>query len=152
MMIRHRHLATKVVLLHHTIGMVCQPGGIFGTSVPWLLVTWLLFELSGPFVHLRLLLNLLGEKKNRLYTINSVVMAPVFFFCRVAIIPFYWGYVYHFYAQGSFPDIDRPLYYVMLYGRVFFDTLNVFWFCKMTRYFVRKLILPKANHQEPTQI
>ncbi|CAH1247396.1 TMEM56 [Branchiostoma lanceolatum] len=150
LMIRHRHLASKTLLAHHAVGVVCQPGGIFSTSVPWLLMTWLLFEVSSPFVHLRLLLNILGEKKNRLYTVNSVVMTSLFFLCRVAIIPFYWGTVYTFYTHGSFPDIDRPCFYVMIYGRVFFDVLNVVWFCKMMRYFVRKLISPKDDVKDDT--
>ncbi|CAH1247397.1 TMEM56 [Branchiostoma lanceolatum] len=143
MMIRHRHLASKTLLVHHAVGVVCQPTAIVSSCLPWLVSTWLLFEVSSPFVHLRLLLNILGEKKNRLYTVNSVVMTSLFFLCRVAIIPFYWGTVYTFYAQGSFPDIDRPGLYVILYGRIFFDVLNVIWFCKMMRYFVRKLVNPR---------
>ncbi|CAH1247401.1 Hypp7912 [Branchiostoma lanceolatum] len=101
---------------------------------------------------LRILLNLLSEKKSLLYTVNGVLMTSLFFLCRVAIIPFYWRTVYTFYTQGSFPQIDWPVFYVMLYGRVFFDVLNVFWFCKMMSYFVGKLIRPKAEHHDAIQI
>lgn len=43
---------------------------------------FLLWELSTPFVHLRWLLHKSGRDKQRIYVVNGLLMAVVFFLCR----------------------------------------------------------------------
>lgn len=43
---------------------------------------FLLWELSTPFVHLRWLLHKSGRDKQRIYAVNGLLMAVVFFLCR----------------------------------------------------------------------
>ncbi|XP_078665837.1 TLC domain-containing protein 4-B-like [Branchiostoma floridae x Branchiostoma belcheri] len=107
--------------------------------------TFLYYEASNPFVHLRAILSALGMKKTRLYIVNGLMMIAVFFICRVAIIPVYWRTVYNLYTDGSFPQIDSFVYYLMIYGRLFFDVLNVYWFSLMMRAAFAIFVWPKLD-------
>ncbi|XP_066268908.1 TLC domain-containing protein 4-B-like isoform X2 [Branchiostoma lanceolatum] len=144
MMMRHKSLFSKVFLVHHFVGTLCGLAGTMFTSVPWIMSTYLYYEASSPFVHLRFLLSNLGWKKTRLYTVNALLLMTVFFLCRVAIIPVYWRTVYLLYTDGSFPQIDAFVYYLMLYGRAFFDVLNVYWFSLMMKVFFEMFVWPNS--------
>ncbi|XP_035659959.1 TLC domain-containing protein 4-B-like [Branchiostoma floridae] len=144
LMLQHRSLLSGLYLVHHFVGTLCGIAGTVYTSVPWIMSTFLYYEASSPFVHLRVVLLNLGEKNSRLCTANGLVLMTVFFLCRVAIIPAYWRTVYMLYIDGSFPEIDGLVYYLMLYGRVFFDMLNLYWFSLMVRTFLAKFVWPKG--------
>ncbi|CAH1247402.1 TMEM56 [Branchiostoma lanceolatum] len=144
LMLRYDALASRVFFLHHFMGILCGLAGTIYTSIPWIMSTFLYYEASTPFVHLRSILSKLGWKHTSLYTVNGLVLMTVFFLCRVAIIPVYWRTVYLLYTDGSFPQIDAFVYYLMLYGRVVFDILNVYWFSLMVKAFCI-IVCPKRD-------
>ncbi|CAH1247399.1 TMEM56 [Branchiostoma lanceolatum] len=135
LMLRHKPLFSTVYLVHHFVGTLTGLAGTIYTSVPWIGSAFLFYEASTPFANLRVVLGKCGWKQTRLYTVNGLLLITVFFLCRVAIIPVYWRTVYLLYTDGSFPQIDAFVYYLMLYGRVVFDILNVYWFSLMIKAF-----------------
>ncbi|XP_019628412.1 PREDICTED: transmembrane protein 56-A-like [Branchiostoma belcheri] len=145
LLVRYRLHDTNVFLIHHVVGTLCGLAGTIYTSVPWIMSTFLYYEASNPFVHFRAILSALGMKKTRLYIVNGLMMIAVFFLCRVAIIPVYWRTVYLLYIDGSFPQIDTFVYYLMIYGRLFFDVLNVYWFSLMMRAAFAIFVWPKLD-------
>ncbi|XP_019628406.1 PREDICTED: transmembrane protein 56-B-like [Branchiostoma belcheri] len=145
LMLRYRLHDTNVFLIHHVVGTLCGLAGTIHTSVPWIMSTFLYYEASSPFVNFRAILSALGLKKTRLYVVNGLMMIAVFFLCRVAIIPVYWRTVYTLYTDGSFPQIDSFVYYLMIYGRLFFDVLNVYWFSLMMRTAFAIFVWPKSD-------
>ncbi|CAH1247400.1 TMEM56 [Branchiostoma lanceolatum] len=144
LILRHEPLFSPLYLVHHFVGTLCGLAGTIYTSVPWIMSTFLFYEASTPFANLRVVLAKCGWKNTRLYTVNALLLMTVFFLCRVAIIPVYWRTVYLLYTDGSFPQIDGFVYYLMLYGRVVFDILNVYWFSLMLKAFCI-IVCPKRD-------
>ncbi|XP_078614485.1 TLC domain-containing protein 4-like [Branchiostoma floridae x Branchiostoma japonicum] len=145
MMIRHRHLATRALILHHAVAITCGPIAIFWTDTPWVGAAFLVFEASSPFVHLRSLLNILSEKTNRLYTVTGRLMTAVFFICRVATIPTFWYHVYMWYKDGVLQKITWPLVHMVASARLVIDSLNVYWFSLMMKYLFKRVIFVKGD-------
>jgi hypothetical protein len=63
---------------------------------------FLLWELSTPFVHLRWLLHKSGRDKQRIYAVNGLLMAMVFFLCRPA-----WGTWLSYKVRGCIAAVCR---------------------------------------------
>ncbi|XP_035688098.1 TLC domain-containing protein 4-B-like [Branchiostoma floridae] len=132
------------IVLHHAVGIwgchnvIAQPQALyFGTS-------WTLFELSTPFINMRLILDALGHKRSHLYKVNGVAMLVVFFLCRVATIPMFFGLIPHIktgevYKLGSGILINLFVLSPILY------MLNIFWFIKICKGAYRVLFAPKIK-------
>ena len=100
-------------------------------------------EVSNIFLNFLKFFNFLGvEKKSPLYLANGIVFTVMFFFCRIAIMPWYWNQFYY----GFWGDIIQPplfMLYVVIGVGVALDVMNVYWF-----YFIVKGLITVLRKEE----
>ena len=100
-------------------------------------------EISNIFLNfLKFFSFLRVEKKSPLYLAYAIVFTVMFFFCRIAIMPWYWNQFYY----GFWGDIVQPplfMFYVVSGVGVTLDVMNIYWF-----YLIVKGLIPVLRKVE----
>ncbi|XP_078571984.1 TLC domain-containing protein 4-B-like [Branchiostoma floridae x Branchiostoma japonicum] len=132
------------IVLHHVVGIwgchnvIAQPAALYFAN------SWALFELSTPFINMRLILNALGHKRSQLYKVNGVAMLVVFFLCRVSTIPMFFGLIPHI-KTGEVYKLGTGLLVNIFVLSPILYMLNIFWFIKICKGAYRVLFAPKIK-------
>ncbi|CAK8689638.1 unnamed protein product [Clavelina lepadiformis] len=105
----------------------------------------LLAEISTPFVNARWCLATLNMKDNKLYFINGVLMAAVFFLCRIAIMPFFYYMAWQVISTESYQRVSFPIHVSWLGICLMLDVFNCIWFDKMVRGALKHLNYVKGR-------
>lgn len=101
-------------------------------------------ELSVPFQHARQILYDIGWKNERIYLINGLCFLFTFFISRICLIPITIYSVYTIWGTMEFARVNLFCKIVFLGGAVSIDSLNVYWFCLISRGAYK--ILMKNKH------
>ena len=87
-----------------------------------------LHELSNIFLNFLKFFNFIRvEKKSPLYLVNGILFTVMFFFCRIAIMPWFWNQFYY----GFWGYIVQPpifMFYTIGGVCLFLDVMNSYWF------------------------
>ncbi|CAH1239004.1 TMEM56 [Branchiostoma lanceolatum] len=144
MMAIHVPLRDWKICLHHVVGMVgcynviMMPAALYFNP-------WPLFELSTPFINMRLILHTLGYRRSLLYKVNGVAMLVVFFIFRIATIPaFFLGVIPHL-KTGELYKLGTGLLLNILVFNPIIYMLNIIWFIKICKGAYRVLYPSKIN-------
>ena len=108
----------------------------------WFVCCRLLTELSTPFVNLKFMLELLGQAKSALYTLNEHVAFWAFIASRPLLSPFFWYATFSHWNSSAFWSMDPLLLSFWLISAGGLDLLNTIWL---------KSIVPGYynNHMKP---
>lgn len=130
-------------LMHHLVILVCY-SDLYVAGVGAIVITpSLLCELSTPFVNLRWMLYVTGQKNTRTYFLNGLALTFTWFVTRIL-----W---YSFLGFKVFLMRDQIFSRGMLQGSIFMFsyftglTLQYFWFSKILRGSIRVLFPPKPK-------
>ena len=115
-------------ICHHVAVLVGVISVGFTGSCTFFVFHRFMHEVSNIFLNFLKFFNFLGvEKKSPLYLANGIVFTVMFFFCRIAIMPWYWVQFYY----GFWGDIVQPplfMFYVVSGVGVALDVMNFYWF------------------------
>ncbi|KAI9365443.1 TLC domain-containing protein [Zopfochytrium polystomum] len=105
---------------------------------------FLMFELSTPFLNAHWILTKMGILGPRLKNILQALVYIIFFFARI-LFGLYQSFQYFGDVRAKWDHI--PFFIVVMYSiaNVVLNSLNLFWFFKMTMYLVRGSKSDKAE-------
>jgi len=69
-------------------------------------------------------------RKSRLFLLNGIAMAAIFFIARIASIPPYWLKIYSIIGTTQSDDLGK-LWIVLISTCFILDLINIFWFYKI---------------------
>ena len=110
-----------------------------------------LHELSDIFHNFLLFFNLLRvAKKSPIYLANGIVFTVMFFFSRIAIMPWFWNQFYY----GFWSDIVQPplfMFYTIGGVALFLDVMNLPWFYLIVKGLLKVLRGDKDSSKDTSK-
>ena len=115
-------------MCHHIVALVGVISVAVTGSCAFFAFHRFLHELSNIFLNfMRFFNNLRVEKKSPLYLANGLLFTVMFFFCRIAIMPWFWKQFFY----CSWSDIVKPplfVFYAVGAVGLALDIMNFYWF------------------------
>ena len=115
-------------IYHHVAVLVGVISCVVTGSCAFFVFHRSMHEVSSIFLNLLEFFRILRvEKKSPFYLANGIVFTVMFFFCRIAIMPWFWVQFYY----GFWSDIVQPpvfMFYVIGGVGVALDLMNFYWF------------------------
>jgi len=122
----------KQTIIHHAVAIIAFFLAIRYSVFLWVACFRLLSEASTPFLNMRALLyEIPGMQHSRLYLVNGICAAVVFFACRIAVQPFYLNLI--FTTHDDIMRANPVSVFTLLVSGVTLDALNLIWFSKILK-------------------
>ena len=130
----HKLLNDKPAAVHHVSGLFCLALALlYGGIALEMAMIRLLSQLSVVLLIFRLFLLDLGQSGTILYLLTFSAMIVVFFFTRIAVIPWYWLKMWEVVAMEGW---SMPAFMgVVVLASLSIDGLNFFWLCQMVKIY-----------------
>jgi len=121
---------------HHMFSLFGCALGLKNLCGMWFCAFRLLTELSNPFMNIRILLDMMGVKKNSyIARLNGKFFLSSFVLTRPPMIPAFWGAtIYHLVKNSNqFWQFDAPSLFFWIVSGLALDYLNVIWLIKIRK-------------------
>jgi len=139
---------------HHALGVVLY--GVMGIVLKqahYLLVIWILTEMTTPFVNLRFHLHVYGEKDSILYVVNGFVMAFGFLLIRATSVPYLTLHTMLTHYESCVAQITPSVRSFMYFSLALISVLNIYWTFLLWRGLIkamRTVLFGKGKPSTPT--
>eukprot|EP00761_Pharyngomonas_kirbyi_P000160 gb/GECH01000160.1/.p1 GENE.gb/GECH01000160.1/~~gb/GECH01000160.1/.p1 ORF type:complete len:276 (+),score=43.55 gb/GECH01000160.1/:1-828(+) len=123
--------------IHHLVGLVASYLGVGHQFGVFYMLLFDLTEISTIFLNIRWFLAVLQYRKHQIYHLNNIILFVVFGLSRVILmIPFV---MWHFYYLRFWEPLRSHVAAgsLLLAMPAFFSALNMMWFHRMCRLFVK---------------
>lgn len=126
-LVHYKYMGEIFYFCHHGASVYAFWFVITYGVLPWFSNFRLLAEFSTPFVNQRWFLDVSGyPKKSKLFLINGIAMAAIFFLVRIFVMPQYWWKVYSIYGTEPALRLGR-IWHVLTSSCVILDAINLYW-------------------------